>query len=78
MEQARISGIPLVEAPPLARALYRFVEVDQPLPSYLFKAVAEILAYVWKLDTWRSSGGERPILPDFPESLEKVGERRTE
>lgn len=78
VEQARASGIPLVEAPPLARGLYRFVDVDQPVPSYLYKAVAEILAYVWKLDAWRSSGGERPVRPDFPESLEKAGERRTE
>ncbi|HSW44753.1 MAG TPA: flagellar biosynthesis protein FlhB [Phycisphaerae bacterium] len=42
-------GVPLVERPPLARALYRAVEVGQEIPAQFYKAVAEILAYVYEL-----------------------------
>jgi flagellar biosynthetic protein FlhB len=42
-------GIPIVERKPLARALYKEVEVGQEIPSHLYKAVAEILAYVYEL-----------------------------
>ena len=41
--------IPIVENPPLARALYASVEVGQEIPSHLYRAVAEILAYIYKL-----------------------------
>lgn len=46
---AREHNIPIVEAPPLARALYYNAEVDRPIPYDLFKAVAAILAYVFQL-----------------------------
>lgn len=42
-------GIPIVERKPLARALYAQVEVGQEIPSQFYKAVAEILAYVYEL-----------------------------
>ncbi|MPQ75665.1 flagellar biosynthesis protein FlhB [Hydrogenovibrio sp. JE_KL2] len=42
-------NIPLVEAPPLARALYYNAEVERPIPYDLFKAVAAVLAYVYQL-----------------------------
>lgn len=42
-------GIPIVERKPLAQALYRMVEVGQEIPAQLYKAVAEILAYVYEL-----------------------------
>ncbi|MBF0621518.1 MAG: flagellar biosynthesis protein FlhB [Magnetococcales bacterium] len=48
-ERAKESGVPLVENPPLARVLYRDVELDQSVPPDLFKAVAEVLAYVYNL-----------------------------
>jgi flagellar biosynthetic protein FlhB len=44
----RDHDIPLVENVPLARALYRSVEVDQEIPVDLFKAVAEVLAFVYR------------------------------
>ncbi len=44
---AREHRVPVVPNPPLARALYRSVEVGQPIPSTLYQAVAEILAYVF-------------------------------
>jgi len=46
-EQARV---PVVTSPPLARALWK-VELDGEIPSELFQAVAEIIAYVWRLRT---------------------------
>ena len=46
---AQEHNIPVVEAPPLARALYYNAEIDQPIPYELFKAVAAILAYVFQL-----------------------------
>jgi len=42
-------GIPIVERKPLARALYRDVKVGQEVPPSFYKAVAEILAYVYRL-----------------------------
>ncbi|OSM06137.1 flagellar biosynthesis protein FlhB [Magnetofaba australis] len=48
-EIAEENNIPRVENPPLARTLYRDVEVEQAIPPQLFKAVAEVLAYVYNL-----------------------------
>ncbi len=52
-EIARESGVPIVENRPLARALYRSVKVGQSVPEQLFQAVAEVLAYVYRLDRAR-------------------------
>jgi flagellar biosynthetic protein FlhB len=41
--------VPLIENPPLARGLYKAVEVGQEIPPHLYKAVAEILAYIFRL-----------------------------
>jgi flagellar biosynthetic protein FlhB len=41
--------IPLIENPPLAQALYKSVDVGQQIPAHLYRAVAEILAYIYKL-----------------------------
>lgn len=72
LEQAREYGIPLVEAPPLARALSRSVEIDRPVPPALYRPVAEVLAYIWRLDQWRAGGGVRPRQPQFPEHLDAL------
>lgn len=47
-EEAAAHGIPLIPNPPLARALYQ-VELDREIPAEHFRAVAEVIAYVWKL-----------------------------
>ena len=57
------NGVPLLEAPPLARALYRHADFDQEIPSALYAAVAEVLAYVYQLATWRQVGGSYPMPP---------------
>jgi flagellar biosynthetic protein FlhB len=46
--EGRDHDIPTVENVPLARALYRSVEIDQEIPADLFKAVAEVLAFVYR------------------------------
>jgi flagellar biosynthetic protein FlhB len=46
---ARSHGIPIVENRPLARALFKEVDVGQQIPAALYKAVAEVLAYVYRL-----------------------------
>ncbi len=48
-EIARKHGVPIVENPPVARALYQAVEVGGEIPANLYKAVAEVLAYVYRL-----------------------------
>jgi flagellar biosynthetic protein FlhB len=42
-------GIPIVEKKPLAQALYKEVEVNRPIPTQMYAAVAEVLAYVYQL-----------------------------
>ena len=48
-ERAREAGVPIVEHKPLAQALYKSVPVGAEIPAALYRAVAEILAYVWSL-----------------------------
>ncbi len=48
-ELAEEHGVPIVENPPLARALYAACDVDSQIPSELYAAVAEVLAYVYRL-----------------------------
>ena len=42
-------GVPIVENPPLARALHATVEIDEAIPPEHYKAVAEVIGYVMKL-----------------------------
>lgn len=66
-EEARNHQVPILEAPPLARALYRHTELEQEIPVALYTAVAEVLAYVYQLKRYQTSGGERPQEPiDLP------------
>ena len=55
--------IPMLQAPPLARALYRHCELNAPIPAALYSAVAEVLAWVYSLRRWRNAGGLRPKQP---------------
>lgn len=48
-EAARKNGIPIVEEPPLARLIYKLVPDDEVIPEKLYHAVAEVLAYVYRL-----------------------------
>jgi flagellar biosynthetic protein FlhB len=60
--------VPLFESPQLARSLFAYVEVDQPIPAGLYTAVAQVLAYIFQIrtQTGRAASPDRPepIVPD--------------
>ncbi len=62
-------GVLVFSAPPLARALYQTTELNQPIPSELYRAVAQVLAYVYQLREAHRQGGVTPPRPevDVPE-----------
>jgi flagellar biosynthetic protein FlhB len=62
-ELAREHKVPLLEAPPLARALHTHTEIGDEIPEALYTAVAEVLAYVFQLRTFGQFGGNRPVEP---------------
>ena len=62
-ELALEHGVPVVEAPPLARALYRHAELDRDIPVVLYTAVAEVLAYVHQLRRSVAEGRPTPRAP---------------
>jgi flagellar biosynthesis protein FlhB len=68
---AKDNAVPVLQAPPLARALYAHTEVDQEIPAALFSAVAQVLAWVYQLRaavaTGRGSAGEAPDVHVPPE-----------
>ena len=66
-ELATEHQVMIVEAPPLARALYTITDLDEEIPPTLYNAVAQILAYVFQLRMSKDSGDSEP---DFPELLE--------
>ncbi len=51
--RAEALGIPIVENPPIAQLLYKTAKIDREIPADLFQAVAEVLAYIYKLDPRR-------------------------
>ncbi|HEY4555683.1 MAG TPA: flagellar biosynthesis protein FlhB [Lysobacter sp.] len=59
-EAAGRHRVTLVEAPPLARALYRQAQVDQEIPVKLYAAVAQVLSYLYQLKRWHPSHGPMP------------------
>jgi flagellar biosynthesis protein FlhB len=67
-------NVPLLEAPPLARALYHNVELNREIPGTLYNAVAEVLAWVYQLRRFRQDGGDVPAAPtglDVPAELDQ-------
>ena len=62
-ELAREHKVALLEAPPLARALYKHTEIDDEIPEKLYSAVAEVLAYVFQLRNYSKVGGHYPDRP---------------
>lgn len=66
-ELAVENNVPVLEAPPLARALYRHAEVGDQIPAALYTAVAEVMAYVYQLNQYLAGGVKLP--PDTPTAL---------
>jgi len=62
-EIAKEHNVPILEAPPLARALHKHCELGEAIPEALFNAVAEVLAYVYQLRRFRQVGGQYPQEP---------------
>ncbi len=64
---AQANDVPVLEAPPLARALYHSTELDQPIPVGLYRAVAMVLAYVYHLRQGPVYNREGVVnMPDLP------------
>lgn len=66
-EIAKENKVVIIEAPPLARAIYYSTGVGQQIPEGLFAAVAQILAYVFQLKMYRArrAGAPRPLPKEF-------------
>ena len=81
-EVGEAHGVAVVSAPALARAVYFTTELEQEVPASLYKAVAQVLAYVFQLRRYRSDGGAPPApldagsLPVPPDAAAAAGTRR--
>lgn len=70
--------VPVLEAPPLARALYHHTELGDEIPEALYTTVAEVLAYVFQLRRHQTAGGPAPVAPEHlavPAELDPLGDR---
>jgi flagellar biosynthetic protein FlhB len=66
-EIAIANNVPILEAPPLARALNKYTELGEAIPEALYNAVAEVLAYVYQLRLYRKGVATKPNEPrDLP------------
>lgn len=64
--------VPVVEAPPLARALHKSVEIGQEVPAALYVTVAQVLTYVYQLKAARERGLKPPVAPTFEDPAPPV------
>jgi len=62
-EIAQENHVPILEAPPLARALHKHTDLGESIPEALYTAVAEVLAYIYQLRRYEKQGGVRPQEP---------------
>lgn len=72
------AGVPRLEAAPLARALYHHVDLEAEVPAELYTAVAEVMAWAYRLKHVAQQGGEVPPTPDnlpVPPEMESPGPR---
>ena len=74
-EVARHHQVPLLESPMLARALYAHAEIDEDIPAALYTAVAQVLAYVYRMRA--AVRGEEPYpapcpVPEIPPELDPL------
>ena len=64
-EVANEHGIPLFEAPPLARSLFASTEIGDDIPEELYLSVAQVLTYIYQLDNFIANGGLEPQPPEI-------------
>jgi flagellar biosynthetic protein FlhB len=65
-ELAAEHGVPVLESPPLARALHRHAEIGEQIPAALYTAVAEVMAYIYQLNQFIADGGRSLLPPPTP------------
>ena len=78
-EIAMESRVPVLQAPPLARALFAHCEIDQEIPGPLFAAVAQVLAWVYQLRAAVAAGLPLPDAPGavtVPPELDPLNKKR--
>ncbi|WP_084197639.1 flagellar biosynthesis protein FlhB [Solimonas soli] len=73
-EAARGAKVAIVEAPPLARALYRGAAIDQEIPVALYAAVAQVLTYVYQLRQYAGGAGGAPGTRTAPPPQPDIGD----
>ncbi|MBV8803590.1 MAG: EscU/YscU/HrcU family type III secretion system export apparatus switch protein, partial [Sinobacteraceae bacterium] len=71
-EVATESLVPIFEAPPLARALFKSVEIGAEIPATLYVAVAQVLTYIYQLKTARRAGMTPPAPPEIDSTLDQT------
>lgn len=74
-ELARESGVPQLEAPPLARSLYKHVELGDEIPAALYTSVAQVLAWVFQLRSFTAGRAPYPKEPQdiaVPEGMDPL------
>ncbi|CAN7729427.1 EscU/YscU/HrcU family type III secretion system export apparatus switch protein [Acidovorax sp. LjRoot118] len=72
---ARAHDVPVLQSPMLARALYAHAEIDQAIPATLYAAVAQVLAYVYRLKAALRGEGQMPdalVEPFVPPELDPL------
>ncbi|PCH64026.1 MAG: flagellar biosynthetic protein FlhB, partial [Gammaproteobacteria bacterium] len=78
-QQIRMVGdandVPILEAPPLTRAIYYSTEIGDEIPAGLYIAVAQVLAFVFQLRRYNTRGGNKPHIDaedlDIPDELKR-------
>ncbi|GAA3983708.1 flagellar biosynthesis protein FlhB [Comamonas faecalis] len=66
---AQAHQVPVLQSPMLARALYAHAELEQPIPAQLYTAVAQVLAYVYRLKAALAGTGPQPGDLPLPDAL---------
>ena len=71
-DMAKAHDVPVLQSPMLARALYAHTEIDGEIPSALYTAVAQVLAYVYQLKAALAGRGAMPVqpVPEVPPELD--------
>jgi flagellar biosynthetic protein FlhB len=64
--------VPIFEAPPLARVLFRDVDLNTEVPATLYVAVAQVLTYVFQLRAAAATGAARPVRPIIDPAIEET------
>ena len=69
-DKAKLNGVPIFEAPPLARAIYFTTDVNQSIPEALYYAVAQVIAYVFNLNSLNKGAtlSKKPV-PEVPDNM---------